>query len=333
VGSGTADVPVSAQISGLTEGTIYFFRVVATNATGTSQGAIRFLTTLLNPPPVAVAHFNETVYTKGPGTDNSTYGSTVVTLLGSDSFDLYGTITSYLWEKIAGTSNPTLANPTADNTTFTAPALAYGETDNLVYRLTVTDNRTLTGTDNIWKFVKWGYFDDFSTDTTGAYQVFDTLNTGGTFGYDAPGQRVRVVAGDNTGIKILKLVPISSSGVFSFDFNPTSQVGTGSISIRLNDGGAYLEISTLDGKVRKVWPAQPVDEAVFPFTYAQGSTYHITITFSPIVTTFEVTGGAGVPPAPVSLITNTNSLAPVYFEIESTQQSSYFDNIKLEAAP
>jgi hypothetical protein len=333
-GSGTADVPVSALISPLSEATTYYFRVVATNATGTSQGTpIRFFNTLSNPPPVAVAHYNETIYTKGPGTDNSTFGATVVTLLGFDSYDLYGTITSYLWEKIAGTNSPTIADPTAIDTTFTAPALAYGATDNLVYQLTVTDNRLLTGTDNIYKYVKWGYFDDFSTNTTGAYQVFDTWGTGGTFSYDTPGQRAQVVAGDNVGIKFLKFIPISNTGVFSFDFNPTSQVDNGALNVRLNDGGAYLEISTEDGMVRKVWPAQPVDEAAFPFVYSQGSTYHVTITFSPELTTFAVTGGPGVPPAPVSLVTNTNSLSPIYLEINSTQQSSYFDNIKLEAAP
>ena len=133
-GSGTAEVQVSAPISGLVEATTYYYRVVATNSTGTAQGTpIRSFTSLQNPPPVAVAHFNETVYTKGPGTDNSTYGSTVVTLVGSESFDLYGTITSYDWDQIAGDSDPTLADPTADNTTFTAPALAYGATDNLVF--------------------------------------------------------------------------------------------------------------------------------------------------------------------------------------------------------
>ncbi len=43
----------------------------------------------------------------------------------------------------------------------------------------------------IWKYVKWGYFDDFHTDSTGAYEIFDSLNTGGTFTYDAEdkGQR------------------------------------------------------------------------------------------------------------------------------------------------
>jgi len=340
-GSGTADVPVSATILGLLDNTIYYYRVVATNSTDTSQGTpIRFLTTLLKAAPIAIAHFNETVYTYGPGTDNTSPGRTVVTLEGDESSGSYGALASFDWTQIAGTNTMTPDDPSAENTTATVPILDpnVSVADNIVFQLTVTDSKGQSGTDTISKYVKWGYFDDFQIDSTAAYEVFNTLNTGGKFTWDA-GERARVVAGADTGIKFQKTFTgdsklIRSTGVFSFDFTPTAAAGAGgSIDVRLNDGGAYLEISTLDGKVRKVWPATPVDEADFPFTYSQGSTYHITITFSPEVTTFNVTGGPGVPPAPVSLVTNTNNLSPVYFEINSTQQSSYFDNIKLEAAP
>jgi hypothetical protein len=51
-GSGTADVPVTADLAGLTAGTTYHFRVIATNATGTTVGADRtFRTTGTAPPP------------------------------------------------------------------------------------------------------------------------------------------------------------------------------------------------------------------------------------------------------------------------------------------
>lgn len=51
-GSGTADAPVRADLSGLTPGTAYHFRVIATNATGTTVGADRtFTTTGTAPPP------------------------------------------------------------------------------------------------------------------------------------------------------------------------------------------------------------------------------------------------------------------------------------------
>jgi len=51
-GSGTADVPVRADLAGLTAGTTYHYRVIATNASGTTVGADRtFRTTGTAPPP------------------------------------------------------------------------------------------------------------------------------------------------------------------------------------------------------------------------------------------------------------------------------------------
>jgi phosphodiesterase/alkaline phosphatase D-like protein len=51
-GSGTADTPVSADLAGLTPGTTYHYRVIATNADGTTVGADRtFRTTGTAPPP------------------------------------------------------------------------------------------------------------------------------------------------------------------------------------------------------------------------------------------------------------------------------------------
>jgi hypothetical protein len=339
-GSALTAQPVNATLAAgtLSAGTKYYFRIVANNSAGDSTGSVLNFTTLQNPPPNAIAHYNESVYSNGPGTGIASPGATVVTLDGSESNDPYGTITSYGWTQIAGTNEVTPDDNTAEITTFTVPPLDYGVADNVVFQLTVTDNRGLSGTDTIWKELKWGYFDDFHVDSTAAYEVFDILNTGGTFTYDAGGQRAQVVAGDNTGIKFQKTFTtasklINNTGVFSFDFTPTAQAGTGgSIAVRLNDGGAYLELSTADGKVRKVFPATPTDEADFAFPYVQGTTYHITITFSPIETIFEATGG-GLTVGPVSLITNTSSIGPVYFEIDSVQQTSYFDNIKLEAAP
>ena len=50
IGSGTSDVPVHADITGLTPGTTYHFRLEATNANGTNDGTDQTLTTL--PVPV-----------------------------------------------------------------------------------------------------------------------------------------------------------------------------------------------------------------------------------------------------------------------------------------
>ena len=338
MGLGLTAQPINAVVSSLSAGTTYYYRVVANNSAGPSTATFLSFTTPQNPSPNAVAHFNETVWMAGPygGAFLGDYGATTVTMDASSSTDPYGTITSYLWTKIGGTNTPVLSEPgpslAAVNTSFSAPQLDYGATDNLIYLLTVTDNRGLSGTDNIWKNIKWGYFDDFSTNSTGTYEVFDTLNTGGTFTYDSSGQRARVVAGDNTGIKFQKFLPENNSGVFSLDFTPTADAGTENISIRLTDTfNTYYELSLStrgDSKVKKVW-AGVEESAAFPFSYSQTGTYSIKITFSPSQATFEATGGVKVDLNP----TNTNSLTPVYLEVETTMQSAYYDNIKLEAVP
>ena len=51
-GSGTSPVEVSAPLEALSARTTYHFRIVATNAGGTSEGADATLTTLPNPPTV-----------------------------------------------------------------------------------------------------------------------------------------------------------------------------------------------------------------------------------------------------------------------------------------
>jgi hypothetical protein len=48
-GSGTANAPVSASLTGLTEGTTYHYRVVATSTAGTSHGSDGLFTTLAAP--------------------------------------------------------------------------------------------------------------------------------------------------------------------------------------------------------------------------------------------------------------------------------------------
>ena len=50
-GNGTVVVDVSEQLTGLTTGAAYHYRVVATNATGTSRGGDRGFTTAVPPRP------------------------------------------------------------------------------------------------------------------------------------------------------------------------------------------------------------------------------------------------------------------------------------------
>jgi phosphodiesterase/alkaline phosphatase D-like protein len=105
-GSGTSDVSVSAPISGLTAATTYHFRLVGTNASGTTNGADATFTTPAAGSPVATtnaatsvsssgATLNGTVNPEGSATQaqfewgtTTDYGfRTPLTDVGSDSTD------------------------------------------------------------------------------------------------------------------------------------------------------------------------------------------------------------------------------------------------------
>ena len=75
-----------------------------------------------------------------------------------------GTIT-YQWTQVGGTA-VTLSGATTATPTFTAPTVSY-PSDNLVFQLTVTSSRGPSASDNVIVTDKWGFLDDFSTDTTG----------------------------------------------------------------------------------------------------------------------------------------------------------------------
>lgn len=89
---------------------------------------------LVQQAPVAVAGNNQTV----------TEGNTV-TLDGSTSSDADGSISSYLWEQLSGTT-AVISNANTAIASFTAPAVADNTTDELIFRLTVTDNDGLSDT-------------------------------------------------------------------------------------------------------------------------------------------------------------------------------------------
>ncbi len=87
-----------------------------------------------NIPPTAVAGEDQTI-------DQPT---SQVTLDGSASYDVGGTIVSYLWEKLSGPSC-TITSPSSATTTVTA----MNNTGTYVFRLTVTDDRSDTGQDTV----------------------------------------------------------------------------------------------------------------------------------------------------------------------------------------
>jgi len=92
-----------------------------------------------NPPPPNQAP------TANAGIDQSVDEGTAVNLAGTGT-DSDGTIASYSWQQDSGTA-VTISNSDMADASFTAPLIAAAE--DLVFRLTVTDNDGATGSDTI----------------------------------------------------------------------------------------------------------------------------------------------------------------------------------------
>ncbi len=177
------------------------------------------------------------------------------------------------------------------------------------------------------------FFDDFSTDTTGAYTVTDTWTAGGTgrFVYDSTGQRAKVVTGDNIGLKIGQSIPATDTGTFKMDFEPVKKYPAGGgLMISLNqDAGNYYRISNTDGygprSVEKVVGRRVVERVFFASEYIQGTKYSIVVNFSPTTMTVRAFGDQ------VTLSGNGSAINVSAFEITTSQQDAYYDNIEVRS--
>lgn len=332
IGSGKAPVSTNVTLTLLNTTTTYYWRAAASNTAGTSKGSIKSFTTTSTPPPIA-----------NPGPDQSVFMGQSVTLDGSGSSDggHGGTITSYQWTQIAGTT-VTLSNASVANPTFTAPSdVSYPGTV-LTFQLTVTSSRGPSATDTVNITVKWGSSDRFTSDTTSDYTV-EILTGIGTFTYDSSRQAALVTTGDDDVIKFSQVLSPSNMGVFSLDFSPIESFIThAGIWVRLYQNplsdNTFYQISNFDwssfgfpivepdlAAFKKIVHGVEVENISFPTSYLQGSTYHIKITFGPAITTMEAFGQK------INLSGTGNTVGK--FEIQTGQQNAYYDNIMLEAAP
>ena len=82
--------------------------------------------------------------TSNAGADQTTSYGQLVTLDGSGSLDQDGTINSYLWSQISGTT-VTLNTPEEQTASFTSP----NEEGDIVFKLVVTDNESANDSDTI----------------------------------------------------------------------------------------------------------------------------------------------------------------------------------------
>jgi phospholipase C len=139
-GSGTSAVAVSAQAAGLSANSGYHFRIVATNAGGTSAGADQTLKTLPNPPKVettAAASITQTTASVTAGVNPN--GGEV-----SDCHFEYGTSTAY------GSSVPCSPAPGSGTSGVAVSAALSGLKPNTSYHFRVVATNaggTSTGAD------------------------------------------------------------------------------------------------------------------------------------------------------------------------------------------
>ena len=369
---GKGIIKVSTTRTGLTRDTTYYYRVVAKNA-GIPlpvNGGIKSFKTLPNPLPVANAGPDNTV---GPPNIAVNDGAITVPLDGSKSFDQEsGTIATYKWEQV-GTPAVTFTSTTSQKTTFIVPptiSIPYPGLD-LNFNLTVGSSRgPYFSTDATKVTVKWGFLDDFSTDTTlgnvglgstDPYTIEYYNTTGGYIvrvyasvtdytrvpgegmNYDSTYKVAQAHMSVNHGVVIEHALPSSSQGVFSMDFLPIRKYGDGAgIEFRLmQDANNYYEISN---GVNDGWRAAPaikkvvgdvvVDNRTYTNTYdpdAGGSTdFPIRVTFSPTQVTWEAFGFTYIYSDPTP---EGRSISVQSMVLDFWQQDAVIANILLEPLP
>lgn len=94
-GSATADTAVRADLAGLTPGTTYHYRVIATNATGTTVGADRTFRTTGTAPPPPPAPSATTGSATVSGGSATLHGSVNPNGLGTSFYFEFGTTADY----------------------------------------------------------------------------------------------------------------------------------------------------------------------------------------------------------------------------------------------
>jgi hypothetical protein len=227
-----------------------------------------------------------------------------------------------------------------------------------------------TNTDTTKVTVKWGFLDDFSTDTTvgnvglgspDPYTIEYYNTTGGYtvrvyasvkpwvralgegMNYDSTYQVATAQMSVNHGVVVDHDLPSSSQGVFSMDFYPIQKYGDGAgIEFRLmQDANNYYEISNgvNDGwraapAIKKVVGGVVVDNRTYTETYnpiAGGLTnYPIRATFSPTGVIWEAFGNTYVYSDPTP---GGRSIAVDAVVLLFWQQDAAMDNILLEPLP
>lgn len=118
------------------------------------------------------------------GADVSVTGPASVVLDGSSSSDSDGSVASYVWEQLSGTS-VSLTGANTAQASFDVAEVA--QTETLTFKLTVTDNEGATGTDTVVVTVQAKDTGPVNTAPVAAVSVPATANAGDVVVVDASG--------------------------------------------------------------------------------------------------------------------------------------------------
>lgn len=265
------------------------------------------------------------------GADQTVSEGNTVTLDGTGSTDPDGSIVSYLWEQTAGTAVD--FDHSSVQPGFTAPQPA-GASEALTFLLTVTDDSGDTASDSVTVTVTAlampEFSDDFTTDSRSDYTVTHVLTNGGNgqFLYDATGERLRIITGDNVALRFDHATPIATeNGILQMDLLPTATYPNGGEIIiwLMQDDRNYYVIDNTDGygprTISKVVDGVVVDSAAFSAEYGQNTMDQLTVTFTP--DTFSVNAFGDL----LSLTADSTAIFVEEFRVQLAQQDAYIDNI------
>ncbi len=291
----------------LTLFSVFTLSPVSTSFAAAFDGKLKSVTitdsAAANAPPTAVINFSK--------------DGDVINFDASGSSDSDGRVVSYMWDF-------------GDGTTGTGAMVSHQSVpENTPITLTVADDKggvALTQV-TIETNLSDAFSDDFSIDTTKDFTISRHWGSTGKFLYDAQGQRVRVLTGDNTNLTFSRSIPSSHTGIFSIDFLPTVFYPYGGkIDILLmQDLNNYYRIYNTDGygpgKITKFVNGVQTDSAQFLSEYSQNQSYNIVINFSPDQTIVEAFGER------IVMNANKSPISISSFEITTEQQDANYDNM------
>ena len=308
-----------ANLTGLSLGTRYYFRIAATNSAGTQKGSIRYLTT----PASSSAPISTSLEPERIATGAICNGKVNPNGIESTAWIEWGTdpeLSSYTASSSqsigSGTSNRYLSEPLTYLTTGTTYyCRVAGQNAKGTTRGDITSFTVIDGT--------WTINDDFTSNDMAEYAITGT----GSITHNSGTGKAVVTAGSGETLTITKNCRDGGigTGTFSMEFKPTAENGSGAnLTIRLADTSlTYFEFSADDGSFRKYRKGVLVDSVQLPATYSVGTTYTIKITVGQLVDTVEAFGGRA------SMDANDELNPWNAIVITATELNATYDNIRV----